>query len=98
MLSRVQSIGDSIQRLRVQATNTCSILSAQQSITKPVELDNLGNQTCPPNTTNLNRPADVTIDIGEECTIRRGTICTTSPNLACITVNVVDFIEVRSFH
>ena len=69
-------------------------MSKQHSITEPVLLDDLGNQTCPP-VTNLHQDGDITIDIGNECTVRHGTVCNIQPNLACITPNVVSIVEVR---
>ena len=83
--SVVNSISDSIKQLKKKVTNTCSVLSQQHSIIEPVELDELGNQTCPPNVTELNRPADVTIDISDQCIVQGGQVCTVNPGGFCLT-------------
>ena len=93
--SRVQTISDSIQTLLVQASNTCTALSEQQSIPIPVEPVDLVNQTCPVNTAKLDRPINVTINTEEGCVIKTGQACTVNPGLVCITFNVVPFVQVH---
>ena len=91
--SVVNSISDSIQQLKKKVTNTCSVLSQQHSIIEPVELDELGNQTCPPNVTELNQPADVTIDFSDQCVVQSGGVCSVSPGGSCLAL-VAAFNEV----
>ena len=90
-------MSDSIQQLEVKVTNTCSALSQQHSIIEPVELDELGNQTCPPNVTELNQPADVTIDFNDQCIVQGGQVCTVNPGTFCLTPTITAFNEVWFF-
>ena len=93
--SRVQSISNSVQTLLVQASNTCTALSEQQSIPIPVEPVDLVNQICPVNTTKLDRPINVTVDTEEGCVIKTGQLCTVNPGLTCVTFNVLSFVQVH---
>ena len=71
-------------------------MSKQHSITEPVLLDDLGNQTCPPNVTNLHQDGHITIDISNECTVKHGTVCNVQPGFACITANVILIVKVSN--
>ena len=73
-------------------TNICIALSQQHHVTEPVELDKLGNQTCPPNITGLDKLVDITIDISDQCTVESGSVCNVNPGSFCLTT-IVGFVN-----